>query len=145
MKRAAAGLEAERPAHRVGDLARLVVLGQHFPQLLHAEAEFLRLAARPTRLNLAMISLASEPRTPSAMSTYLPRSSMPGWKSGLRDAVLGDAEDAGDDAPDRSVVAIENLRTGEARIDLDAQRFRLRRPASGRHCRARPRSCRDCS
>ena len=36
--------------------------------------------SRPAeRSNLAMISLASEPRTPSAMKTYLPMSSMPGW------------------------------------------------------------------
>ena len=35
--------------------------------------------SRPSgKLNLAMISLASDPRTPSAMNTYLPRSSMPG-------------------------------------------------------------------
>ncbi len=31
------------------------------------------------RLNFEISVLASEPRTPSAMNTYLPCSSMPGW------------------------------------------------------------------
>ena len=45
-----------------------------------------------------MISLASEPRTPSAMNTYLPMQFHAGLVVGLVRAVLGDAEHAGDDA-----------------------------------------------
>ncbi|MGY4318979.1 hypothetical protein ACVWW1_008306 [Bradyrhizobium sp. JR3.5] len=40
-------------------------------------------------------------------------------------AVLGDAHVAGRDAAHRALVVIEHLGGGEARIDLDAERFRL--------------------
>ena len=42
---AATGLRAKGPAHGVSDLALLVIFGFHLPQLFHAEAKFLRLAA----------------------------------------------------------------------------------------------------
>ena len=42
-------------------------------------------------------------------------------------------------------VVVEHFGGGKARIDLDAERLGLGRPASGRHCRARRCSCRDCS
>ena len=41
--------------------------------------------------------------------------------------------------------SIQHFGGGEARIDFDAERFRLGRRASGRRCRARRCSCRDCS
>ncbi len=44
-ERAAAGAVVERPAERVLDEARLVLLGLDLPQLLEADAELLRLAA----------------------------------------------------------------------------------------------------
>jgi hypothetical protein len=105
----------------VGDLALFVVLRLHLPQFLHAEAEFLRLAALTTGLNLSIITLDSEPRTPSAMKTYLPSNSMPGWKSSFGFAVLADARHAGDDALHRAILAVEQVGAGKARIDLDAQ------------------------
>ncbi len=50
---------------------------------------------------------------------------------GLMRSVLGNAHDAGDHAPDRAIVAVENFRAGKARIDFDAERFRLlRQPAA---------------
>ncbi len=42
---AAAGLDPQRPAHGVGDLALAVVLGPDLPELFHADAELLRFAA----------------------------------------------------------------------------------------------------
>ena len=54
-----------------------------------------------------------------------------GLEVGLGLAVLADAHHAGDHAPDRAVLAVEHFGTGEARIDLDAQAFRLlRQPAA---------------
>ena len=44
-ERAAAGAVVERPAERVLHQARLVLLRRDLPELLEADAEFLRLAA----------------------------------------------------------------------------------------------------
>ena len=41
--------------------------------------------------------------------------------------ILGDAHVAGRDAAHRALLIVEDFRSGETRIDLDAERFRLRR------------------
>ena len=42
---AATGFHAQRPTHSVRHLALLVILRLHFPQLFHAQSEFLWLTA----------------------------------------------------------------------------------------------------
>jgi hypothetical protein len=54
-----------------------VALGVDLPDLLHAEAVLLRLAAL-LQVEARDRLLESEPRTPSPRNTYLPISSMPG-------------------------------------------------------------------
>ena len=76
--------------------------------------------------NLAMSCLASEPRAPSAISVYLPRSSMPRVKRVLRLAVAADAHVAGGDPDHLAAFAVEHFGRGEAGIDLDAERLGLR-------------------
>ena len=81
-ERAAAGLHVERPAERMLDEAGLVVFRLDLPELLEADAVFAGLAAVVESLYLAISCLASEPRAPSPISTYLPSSAMPGAKPG---------------------------------------------------------------
>ena len=87
-----------------------------------------RPAASPKR---AMISFASEPRAPSAMNTYLPVISMPGWKSGffspLRPIPATPATTPAIEPSGRAT----SVRCREARIDLDAEALGLlRQPAA---------------
>ena len=80
-ERAAAGLHVERPAEGMLDQAGLAVFRLDLPEFLDADAVFC--GSRPSsRLYLAISCLASEPRTPSPISTYLPSSAMPGAKPG---------------------------------------------------------------
>ena len=85
---------------------------------------------------MAISVLVRVPRAPSANSVYLARSSMPRVKLSLWLAVLADPHVAGGDADDGALVVVQHLGGGEARIDLDAERLRLARQASGRRCRA---------
>ena len=95
--------------------------GLHLPQLLEAEAVFLRLAALARGRTWPMSSLASEPRAPSAMMVYLPRSSMPRLKRSVGLPSLPMPYVAGGHADDRALVVVEHLGRGEPGIDLHAQ------------------------
>ena len=61
---------------------------------------------------------------------------MPRVNSSAWLAVLADAHVAGGDAAHLAVLAVEHFRRREARIDLDAERFRLGREPFGDECRA---------
>src|SRR5262249_33212447 len=123
-ERAAAGRISERPAEGVLHETGLVLLRRDLPQLLEADAELLRLAA---------------PLEPGAAAPLLCRAAPPAFGKqrvlgaqlhAARERVLGlaflsHAHVAGRDADDLAVRSVENLGRGEARIDLDADRFRL--------------------
>ena len=123
-------LHAERPAHGVGHLALLVHLGANLPELLHAEAVLLRLAA------IGEIVFGDDllgQRAAHALGDedIFAEQFHAGLEVGLGLAVLADAHHAGDHAPDRAVLAVEHFGTGETRIDFHAQAFRLlRQPAA---------------
>ena len=75
--------------------------------------------------------LAEMPRAPSANSVYLPRSSMPRVKLSFGSPFLPTPMSPVAIARDGAVFVVENLGGGKARIDLDAERFRLaRKPAA---------------
>lgn len=82
------------------------------------------------RSNLAMSCLASEPRTPSPISMYLPSSSMAAGCSSSRSPFFSVPVACGD-ADDGTLVVMKHFGCGKARIDLDAQRFCVaRQPAT---------------
>ena len=69
---------AERPAQRVGDLTAPMDFGPHFPQLLHPEPEFLRLAASG-EVETVDDAPGERAARPFGDQTYLPINSIPGW------------------------------------------------------------------
>ena len=118
-ERPAAGVAAERPTHGVGDLAELVVLRADLPELLHAEAVLLRLAAlrEPVFRDELLREAAADALADQDVFAPELHAGLVG-RTGL--AVLVEAELAGDDASD--AVAVEDERGGgHAGEDLDAQ------------------------
>src|SRR5271166_6398265 len=78
-ERAAARARRERPSETVLHQSGLELSGVDLPKLFQPDAELLR--SRPSSsLNRAISRLASDPRAPSAIRVYLPRSSMPRTK-----------------------------------------------------------------
>ena len=135
-ERAAAGAVVERPAEGVLHEARLVLLRLDLPELLQADAEFLRLAT-PRRARISRSAACdSEPRAPSANSVYLPRSSMPRVKLSFGSPSLPMPMSPVAMPRDLAVLAVDHLRRGKARIDFDAERLRLRRQPAARQRRA---------
>ena len=144
-ERAAAGAIVERPAERVLHQAGLVLFRRDLPELFQADAEFLRLAVFVEIESCDQLSWPRLPRAPSANSVYLARSSMPRVKLVLRLAVLADAHVAGGDAGDRAILVDRELRPRQSPDRFRRRALRPWSPASGRPCRARRCSCRDCS
>ncbi len=121
---AAAGLVVERPAHGVLNQAGSVLLGRHLPQLFQTDAEFLR-----ARLGVEAELLDQHLRQRAA-GAFGEQRIFAGERDARRVVVLvaavaGHAHVAGDHAFDLAAGAEDHLGDGEARIDLDAERFRL--------------------
>ena len=94
------------------------------PQLLQAEAELLRIAA------FAEAELGDELLAEIAARAFGEQRVFGAQLHAAGEAVLGlavlaDAHVAGGDAGDRAVVVEQHFGRGKARIDLDAERFRL--------------------
>ena len=129
-ERAAPGLVVHRPARAVDHQALLVLRRVELPELLEAEAVGLgvgTLAQAEMRLQLlrqgAVAALAEE--------GVLPVQLHPRLEAVLLLAVAADAEDAGGDPLDPSVVVKQHLGRGKAGIDLGAQGLGLlRQPAT---------------
>ena len=104
--------------------------GVDLPQLLEADAVFLRVAAVRAARTARSAPWSGLPRAPSANSVYLARSSMPRVKPALwcpsRPMPMSPVA-----TPATAPFSNKQLGGGEARIDLDAERFRLlRQPAA---------------
>ncbi|GJD68525.1 hypothetical protein MMMDOFMJ_1448 [Methylobacterium gnaphalii] len=121
---AAARLVRQRPAHGVLDEARLELVWRKLPQLLDAETVFLvvavlvqgeavdqRLGERAARALTEHRILAAQLHAAGEVVTRL--------------AAARDAEIAGGDADDGTVLVVEHFGGREARIDLDAERLGL--------------------
>src|SRR5271166_5795324 len=81
-ERAAARARRERPSETVLHQSGLELSGVDLPKLFQPDAELC--GSRPSSSrNRAISRLASDPRAPSAIRVYLPRSSMPRTKLGL--------------------------------------------------------------
>ena len=107
-----------------------VLVRRDLPELLEAEAEFLRIAAfaEPEFGDQLLAEIAA--RAFGEQRVFGAQLHAAG-ETVLRLAVLADAHVAGGDAGDRAVVVVEHFGGGKARIDLDAERFRLgRQPAA---------------
>ncbi|MNE09941.1 hypothetical protein D3C80_1026350 [compost metagenome] len=128
-ERAAAGLETERPAEGMLHETLFVLLRLDLPELLDADAEFLRLAIfREVEFGNQLLG----ERSTHALSNkhiFAVQFHAAG-EVRTRLAVLLDAHIAGGDADDGAFVIIEHFRGGKARIDLDAEPFRLFRQPS---------------
>src|SRR5690606_4967336 len=119
---AATGALVERPAERVADQAGTVVLRLHLPELLDADAEFLRLATGVERE--ALDELLGE-RTAHALADQrvLAEQRHAGLVVGPGFAVPADAHVTRGDADHGAGLVIEHLGRGKARIDLDPERL----------------------
>ena len=112
-----------------------MLVRRDLPQLLQADAEFLRLAvlrqaeALDQHLGEAAARALGEQRVLAAQLHAA-------GEARFVVSVLADAHVAGGDAGDR-VVLEQHLGGGKARIDFNAERFGLAAPDSGRHRRAR--------
>ncbi len=103
---------------------------RHLPQLLEADAEFLRLAALVEAETLQQ-DLAQAAARAFGKQRVLGAQLHAAGEAVLAMAVLGDAHVAGGDAGDRAVGVEQHLGSGKAGIDLDPERFRLaRKPAT---------------
>ena len=125
-ERAAAGAVVERPAEGVLNEAGRVLVRRDLPQLLQADAEFRRLAVaiEPVMRDQSLAEMAA--RALGEQRVFAAQFHAAGERV-LRLAVLADSHVAGGD-PDHLVIgAVEHLGGGEARIDFDAERFRLGR------------------
>src|SRR4029077_13754619 len=129
-KRAAAGLVVQRPAQRMLNQALLVLRWIDLPDLLQADPEFRRLAARVEaefRDELLGEAAARAFRKQRVLAAELHAAG----ERGLQRVVLGNAQVAGGDAPHRALVVVQDFGGGKARIDLDTERLRLaREPAA---------------
>ena len=127
----------ERPAEGVLHQARPVLLRRDLPELLQADAEFLRLAALARGRSVGDQLLAEAAARAFGEQRVFGAQLHAAGEAVLGLAVLADAHVAGGDAGDRAVVVEQHLGGGKARIDFDAERLGLGRRASGRRCRAR--------
>src|SRR5204862_6286914 len=120
-ERAAARGIVQRPAEGMLDLARLVLGRVDLPELLQADAVFLRLAAGvqlvagDQRLRQAAARALGEQRISAAQLHAAGEARF--WL-----AVAADAHVAGRDTDHRARVVEQHFGRGEARIDLDAER-----------------------
>ena len=107
-----------------------VLVRRDLPELLQAEAEFLRLAAF-AEAELGDELLAEIAARAFGEQRVFGAQLHAAGEIVLRLAVLADAHVAGGDAGDRAVVVVEHFGGGKARIDFDAERLRLgRQPAA---------------
>src|SRR5690606_4984739 len=123
-ERPAARLAAERPAERVHDQPLAVLRRVDLPQLLHAEAVFLRLAAR---FQIEALDGVARERAAHALAEHdvFAGDDHAGLVVRAGIAVLVAPELAGDDADDLASLAVYELGAAHARIDLDAKRLGL--------------------
>ncbi len=123
-ERPAAGLVTERPAQRMLDQARPMLVVGDLPQLLQADAVFLHVGPG-VELEFLDDELAQRAARPFGQERVFGAQFQARLIIGLGLAVAVDAEDAGDDAGDRAVGLIEHFGARHAGIDLDAQRLGL--------------------
>src|SRR6185437_12135632 len=129
-KGAAIGRAVERPADRMKDEARLVARRIDLPQLLDADAVGLRVGGG-TQIEALDQCLGQRAAAALSEEGLLADQLDAGLEGVGRLAVLADAHAAGSNALDAPFFVVEHLGTGEARIDLDAERLRLlRQPAA---------------
>ncbi|EAQ04453.1 hypothetical protein OB2597_09924 [Pseudooceanicola batsensis HTCC2597] len=129
-ERPAAGVGAERPAHGVGHRPLLVLGGVDLPDLLHAEAVFLRLLAIGEAVFLDHL-LREGPAHAFAQEDVFAMQFHAGLIARAFGAVGVPAEFACDHALDGAVLAVDDFRTGHAGENLDAQFLGLfRHPAA---------------
>src|ERR1700738_1909927 len=121
---AAAGLEVERPAEAVLDEPGPMAVFGDLPQLLDAEAEFLRVPAGVQAEPLDQALGQASPR-PLGEERIFAAKLGPASEAVASLAILSDPHVAGGDAQDFALVAVEDLRRGEAGIALDAKRLSL--------------------
>jgi DNA polymerase len=127
---AAARLQVERPAEGMLDEAGAELLRVDLPEFLDADAEFLRRAAlHQIEAGQKLLGQAAA-RALGEEGVFRPQF------HARRMVVLGlavaiDAHVAGGDAGDRAVFVVEHFGRGEARIDLHAKGFRMRRQIAG--------------
>ncbi len=112
-----------------------MLVGRDLPQLFQPDAEFLRLAVlrEPEAFDQHFGQAAA--RAFGEQRVFAAQFHAAG-EAGFVMAVLADPHVAGGDAGDR-IVLEQDFRRGKARIDFDAERFRLASPDSGRRRRAR--------
>ena len=123
-ERAAAGAVAERPSegmlHEPGPMRR----GRHLPQLLEADAVFLRIASL-VELEAADQALGERAARPLG-DEHIFGPKLHAARVGFGDgAVAPDPHVARRHADHLARVAVENLDGRETRIDVDPERFRL--------------------
>ncbi len=106
------------------DQALLEVGRIDLPQFLDADAELLRIDA-VAQVELGHQLLGERAAHALADQRVLGVQLHAGCVAVLVGAVLGDAHIAGGDALHRAILIVEDLRGGEARIDLDTQRLGL--------------------
>src|SRR5262249_15372447 len=125
-ERAAAGAIIERPAESVLHQTGVMLFRRDLPQLLEAEPELLRLAPLPQSQTLlqelwkAAAGALGEQRVLRAQFHAT-------GETILVMAILGHAHVAGSDAGHGTAAVEQQLRGGKARIDFNAQCFRLAR------------------
>ena len=129
-ERAAAGRRIERPSLAVHDEPFPVLFGLDLPQLLDADAVFLRIDAVAKveslhqRLRQRPAAAFREQRVPRVQLHSL-------LVFGLVRAVLRNPHVARRDAAHVTAVAVQHFGRGKARVDFDAERLRLlREPAT---------------
>src|SRR5215469_3666447 len=108
------------------DETALVLARRELPQLLQADAEFLRIATR-RQIELGEQSLRQRAARAFGKERVLAEQRHTRRVGILVMAVAANTEIAGDDALDLALVAIRDFRGRKARIDLDTERFGLRR------------------
>ena len=129
-ERTTAGLETQRPAEGVLHEALLVLLRLDLPELLDADAEFLRLAIFGQVESGNQLFGERSAHALADQHVFAVQFHAAG-EVRARLAILLDAHIAGGNADDSAVVVIKHFRGGKARIDLDAEPFRLfRQPAT---------------
>jgi hypothetical protein len=125
-EQAAARIVLQRPAHGVLNQALLVLGRIDLPDFLQTDAEFRRLAVLVEAEFRDQLLGKAAARAFGKQRVFAEQLHAAGIGILVR-AVLGDAHVAGGDAPHRALVVIEHFGSRKARIDLDAERFRLRR------------------
>ena len=114
--------------------ARLVLLGRTSHSSLRPMPYFC--GSRPCSSSKRRIStFDSEPRAPSAMSVYLPRSSMPRVKLSFGSPSRPTPMSPVATPATAPLLVVEHLGRGEAGIDLDAELGRLLAEPAAERCR----------